>query len=233
MVGSLNSLIAAALLFVGGHFILSSGSLRPALVARLGEGVFRAVYSAVMLGSFVWMLLAYGAAPVTLLWTVPPVLYWVPLAVMPIAAILIVAGLTTPNPTLVGGERLVEDSAGSPAVGILSVTRHPFLWGTGLWALCHLLVNGDLASFILMGGMAVLSFAGMAHIDSRREAAMGAAWGPMKLTTSLVPFAAILSGRSKLDWRGIGWWRPLLGLVLYAALLHLHPLAFGVSPLPP
>ena len=55
----------------------------------------------------------------------------------------------------------------------------------------------------------------------------------MKLTTSLVPFAAILSGRSKLDWRGIGWWRPLLGLVLYAALLHLHLLAFGVSPLPP
>ena len=233
MVGSLNSLIAAALLFVGGHFILSSGSLRPALIARLGEGVFRAVYSAAMLGSFVWMLLAYGAAPVTLLWTTSPLLYWVPLAVMPIAAILIVAGLTTPNPTLVGGERLLEDTAGSPAMGILSVTRHPFLWGTGLWALCHLLVNGDLASFILMGGLAVLSFAGMVHIDSRREAAMGAAWGPMKLTTSLFPFAAILSGRSTLDWRGIGWWRPLLGLVLYAALLHLHPLAFGVSPLPP
>lgn len=232
MLETLNALIAATLTFVGGHFLLSGGAIRPRLVARLGDAVFRAVYALVMLGSFVWMLFSYNPSDAPLLWVTPAVLSWVPLLVMPIAAILVVAGLTTPSPTMVGGDGLLSDGTGSPALGIISVTRHPFLWGTGLWALSHLVVNGDLASVIMMGGIAVLSFGGMAHIDRRREAALGAAWGPMKLTTSRLPFAAIVSGRSKLDWRGIGWWRPLLGLALYAGLLHLHLMAFGVSPLP-
>ncbi|NIA68133.1 NnrU family protein [Pelagibius litoralis] len=232
MIGTLNALVAATFLFVGGHFLLSSAALRARLVARLGDGLFRALYAAVMLASFLWMIFAYGAAPVEVLWVAPAAVYWVPLLVMPIAAILIVASLTSPNPTMAGGERLLVDATGSPAAGITSITRHPFLWGTGLWALAHLTVNGDVASVVLMGGVAVLSFAGMAHIDRRKEAALGAAWGPMKLTTSRLPFAAILSGRCKLDWRGIGWWRPLLGLVLYLVLLMFHVSLFGVSPLP-
>ncbi len=31
--------------------------------------------------------------------------------------------------------------------------RHPMLWGTAIWAVAHLLVNGDLASVILFGGI--------------------------------------------------------------------------------
>src|SRR3546814_15873667 len=89
----------------------------------------------------------------------------------------------------------------SPAVGILSITRHPFLWGTGLWALSHLLANGDLGSIVMMGGIDILSFGGMQHIDQRRESHLGASWGPMKLTTSVVPFAAALAGRTKVAWR--------------------------------
>ncbi len=232
MVSALNSLIAATLIFVGGHFLLSSSLLRPVLVGRLGDKLFSALYALIMLGSLAWMISAYGAAEVVSLWVAPSALYWVPVVVMPLAAILIVAGLTTPNPTLAGGDRLLADGTGSPAVGIISITRHPFLWGTGLWALSHLLVNGDVASVILMGGIAVLSFAGMVHIDQRREAALGSAWGPMKLTTSRLPFAAIVSGRCRLDWAGIGWWRPVLGLAIYIALLHLHQGIFGVSPLP-
>ncbi len=33
------------------------------------------------------------------------------------------------------------------------VMRHPMLWGTVIWAGAHLLVNGDLASIILFGGI--------------------------------------------------------------------------------
>src|SRR3546814_15009824 len=84
----------------------------------------------------------------------------------------------------------------------------------------------------MMGGIAILSFGGMQHIDQRRESHLGASWGPMKLTISVVPFAAALAGRTKVDWRGIGWWRPSLGLVVYAALLHPHSGLTGVSPLP-
>src|SRR3546814_5422961 len=73
----------------------------------------------------------------------------------------------------------------------------------------------------MMGGIAILSFGGMQHIDQRRESHLGASWGPMKLTTSVVPFAAALARRTKVDWRGLGWWRPAPGLVVYAALLPL------------
>src|SRR3546814_17614205 len=92
----------------------------------------------------------------------------------------------------------------SPAVGILSITRHPFLWGTGLWALSHLPANGDLGSIVMMGGIAILSFGGMQHIDQRRESHLGASWGQMKLTTSVVPFAAALAGRTKVEDRKRG-----------------------------
>ncbi|RMD63924.1 MAG: NnrU protein, partial [Alphaproteobacteria bacterium] len=121
---------------------------------------------------------------------------------------------------------------GHPAPGILSVTRHPALWGFALWALSHLAVNGDGASMILMGGILVLSLGGMAHIDVRREEALGAAWGPTRLTTSVVPFAAILSGHTRFDWRGIGWQRPVVGLILYVVLMHAHETLIGVSALP-
>ena len=62
----------------------------------------------------------------------------------------------------------------------------------------------------------------------RREASLGAAWGPVKLTTGVVPFAAIANGRAKLDWKGIGWWRPVGALALYAALMHAHAWIVGV-----
>lgn len=39
--------------------------------------------------------------------------------------------------------------------------RHPMLWGVVLWALAHLLVNGDLASVILFGGMGIWALAEM------------------------------------------------------------------------
>ena len=72
----------------------------------------------------------------------------------------------------------------------------------------------------------------MWHIDRRREASAGADWGPVKLTTSAIPFAAIVQGRARFDWAGIGLWRTALSLALYVALLHFHDRLFGVSALP-
>src|SRR3546814_9157926 len=77
--------------------------------------------------TLIWMAVAYRAAPVVPLWQPAPIFAWVPRLVIPLACILLVAGLTIPNPTLVGGERFFDGAPGSPAVGILSVTRHPFL----------------------------------------------------------------------------------------------------------
>ncbi|MDH3472503.1 MAG: NnrU family protein [Rhodospirillales bacterium] len=232
MTGSLNALFAATVLFVGAHFLLSGQALRGPLAERLGEQGFRALYSVVGLASFLWMLAAYRDAPLVAVWQPPPALAWVPLVVMPFALWLAVAGVTASSPTMVGGEaRLADPGVHDPAPGMFRVTRHPFLWGAALWAASHLLVNGDAASILLMGAILVLSLGGMRHIDQRREA-LGAAWGPVKLTTSAIPFAAILAGRTTMDWKGLGWWRPVLALALYAALLHAHPWLMGVSALP-
>jgi uncharacterized membrane protein len=231
MDAELNGLFAATVSFVGGHFLLSSQALRPRLVDLMGETGFRAAYSLAVLATLVWMVTAYRGAPVLAFWTPPPAFAWIPVVVMPVAFVLLVCGVTTPSPTSVGGEHVLADEPGSPARGILSVTRHPFLWGTALWALAHLFVRGDAASVIMMAGVAVLSLGGMHHIDRRRETALGAAWGPVAMTTSLVPFAAVAGGRVKPDWAGIGWWRPVLGLALYLAMLYGHAWIIGVPAL--
>lgn len=229
MTGSLDALIAATAAFVLGHFLLSSQQVRAPLLRALGQNGFLPLYSVVIGAAFIWMLAAYRAAPVYQVWAPDPALGWVPILVMPVAIFLVLAGLTTTNPTLVGAEpRIAGGGPARRAPGIISVTRHPFLWGTALWAAAHLAANGTAAAIIVMGGILVLSLGGMAHIDRRREAALGSAWGPVKLTTSVVPFGAILSGRCKLDWAGIGWWRPLGALLIYAALFHAHAWIIGV-----
>jgi hypothetical protein len=35
-----------------------------------------------------------------------------------------------------------------------------------------------------------------------------------------------------MDWRGLGWWRPAVGLLAWAALSHLHPALLGVPAWP-
>lgn len=47
--------------------------------------------------------------------------------------------------------------------------RHPMLWGAVIWAVAHLLVNGDLASLILFGGIGIWALIQMALIN-RAEA---------------------------------------------------------------
>ena len=159
MIDGLNALFAATVLFVGGHFLLSSLPVRMALVGKLGETRFLTVYSAVMVVVFVWMILAFINAPAYTLWTTPPTLLWLPAVTMPIAIFLIVCGDTTPSPTL-AGTRL--DEAGSDLTrGIMRVTRHPFLNGMSLWALEHLIVNGDTRSIVLFTGLLILTLGGM------------------------------------------------------------------------
>ncbi|MCF1709197.1 NnrU family protein [Tabrizicola sp. J26] len=43
--------------------------------------------------------------------------------------------------------------------------RHPMLTGTVLWSIAHLLVNGDLASILLFGGLGLWALTAMAAIN--------------------------------------------------------------------
>ena len=230
MIGTIEGVVAAAVFFVASHIVLSSGPLRAALVERIGEKVFRGLYSAVASAGLVWLVIAFNIAPYVELWADAAWARYVPLVVLPFAAILLVCGVTTRNATAIGGG--VDAEAANPAPGIMKVTRYPVLWGIALWALAHIPPNGDARSFILFGAFASLAFAGMALIDRKREQSMGAAWGPIALTTSVLPFAAMLSGRAKVQLGEIGAWRILAGLALYLALALAHLPVIGKSPLP-
>lgn len=219
------SFIIAGLAFLGSHVVLSSTRLRGNLRDQLGERGFLALYSVVALATFAWFVTAYAHAPQIPLWPFVPRMALVPLVVMPFAAILIIGGYTTANPTAVGMERAAGDD--DPAPGILRVTRHPVLWGLGLWALSHIPPNGDLASLLFFGSLAVLALGGTALIDRKKRLALGSNWARLAEVTSNIPFAAILSGRSRLRPHEIGLLRIIAGLLLYAVLLLAHPLITG------
>jgi len=212
--------------FVGSHFLLSWPPIRSRIVAVLGERAFQGVYSLVSVLFLVWAIAAYRAAPFVDLWNFGLAGRAVAMVLVPIALVLAVVGLTTPNPTSVGGERL--DDADRAARGIVTVTRHPFLWGVTLWAIAHLAANGDAASTVLFAGMLILALGGMAAIDHKRALRMGDAWRRIAAKTSVVPFAAVAAGRVKVDWKRIGWWRPVLGVAIYLVLLFSHGWLFGV-----
>ena len=83
----------------------------------------------------------------------------------------------------------------------------------------------------LAGGLTTVLLGPIA-IDAKRKARMEADWQRLAAETSYLPFAALVSGRTRLRFGELGWWRIGLGLALYAVLLWAHPWLFGVSPLP-
>jgi len=229
MTGSVDHVLYAAIVFIGIH-VLSSTSLRGVLVGRIGETAWQGAFSLLSLAAFLWLILAYGAAPVEPVWSPPPVFRWVPFVLLPFAFILLVASLTTRNPAMAGMDKALDDAR--PAVGMMTITRHPLFWAFALWGISHLLVNGDLASIWFIGGLTFLSLVRMPLQDHKKMQLKGASWGPYAMRTSALPFLAAIQGRTAIDWRGIGWWRPALGLALYAVVLGGHTTFFGVNPFP-
>jgi uncharacterized membrane protein len=219
------SLILAGMAFCGSHVLLSSTGLRGSLRDQLGERGFLAVYSLTALVTFAWFLAAYAHAPTIPLWPRQGWSALVPVAVMPVATILLTAGYTTPNPTAVAMERWAR--ANDPAPGILRVTRHPVMWAIGLWAISHMIANGDLRSLLFFGAFAALSLGGTVLIDRKKRLALGSNWSRLAEVTSNLPFAALLTGRTGLRWREIGFLRIAAGLLLYAVLYRGHAIFAG------
>ncbi len=223
------SLALAALAFTLIHLGVSGTRLRDRLVAAIGLPAYMVVFSVASVATIVWLVSAYKGAPYIETWG--QLQWWKPFAIalMLPAFLLVVIGLTTPNPTSVAQEGL----ASQPPRGIVRVTRHPFLIGVAIWAGVHLVGNGDAASLLFFASLAVVSLAGTVSIDAKRRRALGAeAWDGFARQTSILPFAAVLSGRSKLSWPELGWWRPAAGVAAYALMLGGHAHLIGVSPWP-
>jgi len=205
--------------------VLPSTPLRAAAVRGIGRGAYLGLFSLASLAGLAWMALEYKRAPYEALWTG---VRWVPVAVMPFAFILLACGLLARNPALLGqAAALRQDDA---ARGMLRVTRHPIMWSIMLWAGAHILAVGSLQAVVFFGGLLLLAAAGTVLQDARKAAELGTDWARFAASTSNVPFAAIARGRNRFSAREIGWGRPAIGLVLFAATLYFHPWLFGFRP---
>lgn len=85
-------------------------------------------------------------------------------------------------------------------------TPHPMLWGVVLWAVGHLFANGDAASLLLFGSFGLYSLFAIWSANQR---------GAVKATVTVTMDRDLIV---------IG-----VGLVLYVALVFLHPTLFGVA----
>jgi uncharacterized membrane protein len=222
------SLLLAAIFFAGIHLGVAGTTWRDRAVAALGEGGYRAVFSIASLVGIIWLGAAYKYAPYVVTWGILE--WWKPIAILLMLPAFLLAGigLVTPNPTVVGEEGRVT----RPPKGIVGVTRHPFLIGVGLWAGVHLIANGDVASFIFFGALAVTALAGTVSIDAKRRRALGPAWQSFAVQTSIIPFVAIAAGRTRFNASEIGAWRWIAAIIAYALFLGGHSHIFGVSPFP-
>jgi uncharacterized membrane protein len=217
------NLIAASACFLLIHFGVSGTRLRDALVARLGPGPYRGAFALASLLGLAWMIYAFRHAPNVPLWGFVPGFRPASYVLVFIAFVLVVLGNSTPSPTRVGMESKVAQGP-QIAKGIVRITRHPFLWGVALWAVVHLIVNGDLAGVILFGSLLLLALGGPLSIDAKRRRDFGEQWAQFAGATSNVPFAAIVAGRNRLGpaLREIGIWRPVAAVVVYAVAFYLH-----------
>ena len=217
---------AALAVFLAAHSIPATPTIRGRLIAVLGRTGYLAAYSLLSLALLAWLVAAVRRADTVVLWQ-PAAWQWrVTLGLMPVSLFFGMAGLLAPNP-------LSVSVRGGPPGAIVSVTRHPLLWGFLFWAVAHLPPNGDLASVILFGGLATFSLLGFLLLDAKARRRLGPQrWRALSQATSTVPFWALLIGRAR-----IGAAKPLmlpaaLAAALYAwFLLQGHALLIGPDPL--
>ena len=184
-------MIAGLVLFLGVHTLTTQRDLRARLVASTGDGTYKIIYSlasAVGLALIVWGFAKYRAAGMYPVWDPPHAMRHLTAALMLPAVILVVASYLRGR--------------------IYATLKHPMLVGVKLWALAHLLANGDLGSIILFGSF--LAWAVFDRISLKRR---GDAGGP-----------PIPVGGATNDLIAIA-----VGVIAYLALAFaFHPVVIGV-----
>jgi uncharacterized membrane protein len=224
------ALTIAALWIVFGltHVVLSSSTLRPRLVERLGAQGFQGVYSLAVIASFVplvWVFATHKHAG-PLLWTTigpPDVARALNFALNAIAFALLVCSLV---PSSAAPSSLAAPGAAMQPHGVTRITRHPMLAAFGCWGVAHLLMNGSLGDVFFFGGFPIWVWLGSRHQDARLSASKPG-YTDFAARTSLIPFAAILTGRQRLAVGELPFASIAAGLALAVALRWWHGTLFG------
>lgn len=213
--------IAAFGVFFLSHSVPVRPKVKAWLVARVGPGGFTLGYSLLSLAVLAWVIGAAGRAPFVPLWSWAAWQGYVTVSLMLVVCVILGLAIARPNPFSFGGAGNARFDPARP--GIVRVTRHPMLLALALWAVGHMVPNGDLAHVILFGCFAGFALVGGALIDWRKRRVMGQDWAWLEQARR----EADLRPQS---WGGAGL-RVLLGVALYAVLLGAHPYLIGVSPL--
>ena len=139
-------LIAGLALWCAAHFFKR---LAPSARAKLGPKG-KGVMALTILASVVLMVIGYRAAAGAVYWGRTPALVGINNLLMLIAFYVYAVG----GPK---GDR----------IWLGTKLRHPQLVGFSIWAVAHLLVNGDVESFVLFGGLLVWALAEIVLINSQ------------------------------------------------------------------
>ena len=218
-------LILLSTLFAVSHLGMSHDPWRSRLIGKLGEKGFKLVYllvSLLTLGGAIWVFSGHrGLGPV--LWTLPGWLVPLFFLLMLLAFLLFVFSLVTPSPT---GMR----PAGLEARGVLRVTRHPMNMAFASFGLAHLLANGSLGDLFFFGSFFVVGFFGAYHQDRRLARSKGEPFASFQKQTGILPFAAILAGKTRLAPEEFCRVALAVALAIYLAVILLHRTLFGVVP---
>ena len=131
-------MILGLALFFAVHVFTTQREARARVIARLGEGTYKILYSLASLAGLVliiWGFAHYRAAGEIGVWYPPTAFKHITVALMLPAIILVVASYMRGR--------------------IFVALKHPMLAGVKLWAAAHLLANGDLGAIILFGSFLV------------------------------------------------------------------------------
>jgi uncharacterized membrane protein len=188
-------LVLGLAVFIGAHVFVTQREARAAAIARLGEGAYKGLFSLVSLIGLVlivWGFGRYRAAGTIEVWPSPT---WT----RHLAAVLVWPAIVLIVAAYIPGT-------------IKRTLKHPMLAGVKLWALAHLIANGDLGSIILFGG--ILAWAVFDRISLKRRTDPG---GPP------IPIGGLRNDIVA----------AIVGTLLYLALAFwFHPYVIGVPALP-
>lgn len=184
-------LIVGVALWTGAHFFRRlAPAQHQALISAAGEKGARGVLAGLIMLSVVLIVIGYRAADFINLWYPPAWAVHLNNLMMLIALWLF-------------------GSSGAKGFAARKM-RHPMLTGFLIWCAAHLLVNGDLASLILFGGLAL--------------------WGVGSI---------LLINRQQPDWtapepRGAGAELRIIVITIavFAVITFIHGYVLGVSPFP-
>ena len=208
----MTQLILGLILFLGAHSVrIVADDWRTQKIEAWGEKAFKGVYTVASLLGFYLLVVGYGEARLqtVALWTPPTATRHISVLLMLFASILLMAAYVPRN-------------------HLKMHLGHPMVLSVKVWALAHLLANGNLADVVLFGAFLVWSVLNFKSARARDRAMLQSATGSDDASGS----SPIENESPKQPKTVATLIAVLLGLAFWGGMTFvLHAQWIGVSPL--